>query len=162
MSLRGDHNVSLVQHEHRNLLYIEHFVFSAPVEDLAGRADDDVVLDFRAAGNLLSANGETQFNRTELGHFGGHFPSLNGQLVSGRQAQHLRVVQVRVNAAQHCQNKRRRFAGSRLALGDHVLRRIGKQSRQSGFLDFRRFVESHRVDSFQQLRLPIETDTHTR
>ncbi|KAJ0064808.1 hypothetical protein NL108_015290, partial [Boleophthalmus pectinirostris] len=44
VSLCSDHHVGLVQHKHRDLLRVDHFVFSAPVEQCAGGPDHYLLL----------------------------------------------------------------------------------------------------------------------
>lgn len=43
VSLRRYHDVRLIQHKYRNLLYIENPELCAPIQNFAGRADDDVL-----------------------------------------------------------------------------------------------------------------------
>ena len=49
MTLRGDHHVGLVQNEHGDLLGVDELVLGAPVEDGAGRPDDNVLLQLDAS-----------------------------------------------------------------------------------------------------------------
>lgn len=161
VALRRDHHIGLVQHKHRDLLHVQHLELQRPIENLARRADNNVIGDGLIARHLLAAHRKAQLDlRTILGHFGGHLARLDGQLEGGRQTQHLRMVLGRIDAAEHGQHKGGRFAGARLTLGDHVLRRIGEQGGQGGLLDLGGFVEADGVHALEEFRFAVREKTY--
>lgn len=49
MTLCGDHHISLVQHKHSNLLWVDELVLGAPVEDCTRRSYDNLLLQLGAS-----------------------------------------------------------------------------------------------------------------
>ena len=69
VSLSGNHHICLVKDKYFNLLDIKEAELERPVKHLSGGADDDVVTDLAAAGDLLSLDGVPQGDfGSELGH----------------------------------------------------------------------------------------------
>lgn len=49
VSLRGDHDICLVQDKHSDLLGVDQLVLGAPVEDRARRSDHNLLLQWDAS-----------------------------------------------------------------------------------------------------------------
>uniref|UniRef100_A0A8C4JNP5 Uncharacterized protein n=1 Tax=Dromaius novaehollandiae TaxID=8790 RepID=A0A8C4JNP5_DRONO len=79
-ALLVDHDVGLVQHEHSDVLRVEHVALEAPVQHRAGRPDDDL---------LLGAEQRDADVDAEPPHLLHHAPDLQGQLEGGGQAEAL-------------------------------------------------------------------------
>uniref|UniRef100_A0A8C4CGB6 Uncharacterized protein n=1 Tax=Denticeps clupeoides TaxID=299321 RepID=A0A8C4CGB6_9TELE len=81
VSLRGDHNVGLIEHENLDLLGVDELQLVAPVQDGARRADDDVLLNLlpsvREPRTFIAANGVGQLHfGIELSHLLDHLSQL--------------------------------------------------------------------------------------
>uniref|UniRef100_A0A3Q2Y4J7 Uncharacterized protein n=1 Tax=Hippocampus comes TaxID=109280 RepID=A0A3Q2Y4J7_HIPCM len=54
VTLRCDHDISLIQHEHPNLLGVDELQLAAPVQHGAGRANDDLFLKLHTSLFIIS------------------------------------------------------------------------------------------------------------
>lgn len=162
MPLRRNHNVCFVQHKYRNFLDIENSILGAPIENFSRRANDDVLADLFTTTNwkqftvqnswntfknspathtIFTTDSKPNFDGAKLSHFSRHFTGLDGQLISWRQAQHLRVFFWGVHAAQHGQNKCSGFPRTGLTLRNHILGGVSQECWQCRFLSRNKFKD---------------------
>uniref|UniRef100_A0A3B3ZTA6 Uncharacterized protein n=1 Tax=Periophthalmus magnuspinnatus TaxID=409849 RepID=A0A3B3ZTA6_9GOBI len=95
VALCGDHHVSLVQHKHRNLHWVDHSVFGAPIEQHSIRkVAKYIFLDASFQLNMI-----INFDlRIKLPHLLNHLTDLKSQLICGSEAQALKATTVSTNS----------------------------------------------------------------